>query len=349
MKKLVKGILVFALGLSLVGCKSDQEEKKTLRILNWGEYIDETVLDDFEEEYNCEIIYETFDSNESMYTKLNDSNVYDILVPSEYMIERLIKEELVQPIDMTKLTNLGNVDPSVLNNDFDPNQEYWVPYFTGNVGIVYDTTIVDEADLAQEWEILKNEKYAGDIYMYDSVRDSFMPPLKSLGYSMNTTNPSEVEAAYNWLVEQKNTMEPVYGGDEIIDAMIRGEKAMAVMYSGDAAYIMSENEDMEFYMPDNAGTNVWYDGMVLTSESTEVELATEFFNFMLRDDIALRNTNEIGYYSTNVSAATTAKENDYAGNSAYGMRIGDNDERFVYQDSETLELYNSYWEKIITQ
>ncbi len=349
MNKLVKGILVGAMSLSLVGCGSSSEETKTLKVFNWGEYIDESVIEDFEKEFNCDVIYETFDTNESMYTKILGGNQYDVLIPSEYMIERLVKEDLVQKVDMTKITNLSNVDQELLNKDFDPNQEYWVPYFTGNVGIVYDTTVVDEADLAQEWEILRNEKYAGDIYMYDSVRDSLVPALKSQGYSMNTTSEAEVEAAYNWLVEQKNTMDPVYGGDEVIDAMVRGEKAMALMYSGDAAYIISENEDMDFFMPETAGTNYWFDGMVLTKDSQNVELATEFMNYMLRDDVALKNTTEVGYYSSNVNASKEASEGDYAGNSAYGMRIGDNDEYFTYQDDATLEMYNTYWEKLITQ
>ncbi len=347
LKKFFRVFIASMMLIVLTGCGED--DKPVLRIFNWGEYLDESILDDFEEEFDCKIVYETYDSNETMYTKLKDTNTYDILLPSEYMIERLIIEDLIQPIDMDKVTNLKNVDQSILINDFDPNQEYWVPYFSGNVGIVYDTTVVDEADLEQEWEILRNEKYAGDIYMYDSVRDSFMPALKSLGYSMNTTVPSEVEEAYQWLVEQKETMEPVYGTDEIIDAMIRGEKAMALMYSGDAAYIMYENPNMEFFMPENDGTNTWFDGMVLTSESEEPELAVEFMNYMLRDDVSLKNTEAIGYYSTNINAATTAKEEMYVDNSAYGIRYEENDEHFRYQDSETLELYNSYWEKIISQ
>ncbi len=348
MKKLLKSALAGAMVLSLTACGSG-EDKPVLKVFNWGEYIDEATLTEFEEEFDCTVVYETFDTNESMYTKILGGNTYDIMIPSEYMIEKMIIEDLVQPVDMEKITNLENIDQELLNKDFDPNQEYWVPYFSGNVGIVYDTTAVNPADLEQEWEVLRNEKYAGDIYMYDSVRDSFMPALKSLGYSMNTTDANEVEEAYEWLVEQKETMDPVYGGDEIIDAMVRGEKAMAVMYSGDAAYIISENPDMDFYMPETAGTNYWFDGMVMSKDCENVELATEFMNFMLRDDIALANTNEVGYYSTNVNAATEAKEADYADNNAYGIRYGENDEYFAYQDEETLELYNTYWEKIISQ
>lgn len=347
MKKILKLTLATIMAISLFGCSG--ETKETLKVFNWGEYIDTSVIKQFEEEFNCKVIYETFDSNESMYVKLQGGNQYDVMFPSEYMIEKLIIEDLIQPINMDNIPNMAQIDEGLLNQSFDTENQYWVPYFCGNVGIIYDTTIVDEADFEDEWNILRNTKYSGDIYMYDSVRDSFVPALKSLGYSMNTTDEVEIAEAAKWLDDQRNEMDPVYVGDEVIDAMVRGEKAMAVMYSGDAAAVMAENEDMSFYMPSNQGTNYWFDGMVLSKDSQNVDLATSFMNFMISYDIALANTSEVGYYSTNVEAAKTAGNSDYNGIEAYTIRYGENDECFEYQTQDVIELYNLYWEKIITQ
>lgn len=347
MKKIFKLSLVLSLLFSVVGCSG--ESKEILKVFNWGEYIDTDVLKQFEDEFDCKIIYETFDSNESMYVKLQGGNQYDVMFPSEYMIEKLIVEDLIQTINLDSLPNMVEIDPSIMGQSFDPNNEYWVPYFCGNVGIIYDTTVVDVEDLADDWNILRNTKYAGNIYMYDSVRDSFVPALKSLGYSMNTEDETEIANAAQWLNDQRSEMKPVYVGDEVIDAMIRGEKALAVMYSGDATTIMSENEDMAFYMPESQGTNYWFDGMVLSKDCTNVELATAFMNFMIGYEVALANTVEVGYYSTNVEAANSAASDEFDGIEAYTIRYGENDECFAYQTQDIIELYNTYWEKIITQ
>ena len=290
MKKLVKIALASVLSLStLVGCgSSSQGASKTLKVFNWGEYVDRDVISGFENEFDCKVIYETFDSNETMYTKLLGGDKYDVMVPSEYMIERLIKEDLLQKIDWNVMTNKDSLDNSVLNQNFDKNNDYWVPYFYGNVGIVYDKTKVSESDLSAGWEVLRNTKYKGNIYMYDSERDSFMVALKALGYSMNTTNKDEIEKAYNWLIDQRKTMNPTYATDETIDAMKNSEKAMAVMYSGDAASVMAENQDMGFYMP-NEGTNIWFDGFVVSKDCQETQLAMEFINYMISDENALNN------------------------------------------------------------
>ena len=224
--------------------------EKTLKVYNWGEYIDKSVIGDFEDEYDCKVVYETFDSNEIMYTKYVSGNSYDIMVPSEYMIERLIKEDQLQAIDKSIVTNFDNINKGILGQSFDPNNDYWVPYFCGNVGILYDKTVVDKKDLEEGWNVLRNPKYKGQIYMYDSERDSFMVALKALGYSMNTTDEKEIDDAYNWLIDQRSEMNPVYVGDEVIDTMSSGVKAMAIMYSGDATTVMSENPNMEYYLPE---------------------------------------------------------------------------------------------------
>lgn len=350
-KRFINAVVICFICVTLIVLGISKDNNKTvLRVFNWGEYIDTSVLKTFENQYNCTVIYETFDSNETMYTKYTGGNVYDILVPSDYMIERLIVENKIQKIDWDYIDNIESVDESIMNQPFDSENEYWVPYFYGNVGILYNKTIVDEKDLEAGFNVLKNETYKGQIYMYDSVRDSFMVALKALGYSMNSNNDVEINAAYDWLVEQKNTMAPVYGGDDIIDNMKNNEKAMAVMYSGDAAAIMAENEDMEFYLPEE-GTNVWFDGFVITNECKEVELAHNFINFMLRDDISYLNTVEVGYLTTNSVAAQNAREDEFDGISAYDIRVNldELDEVYSYQDNQLKEKYAFLWTKIISQ
>lgn len=350
MKKNVwKKALALAAGMSVMaglvsGCGGSG--KPTLKVYSWGEYIDTSLIPQFEKEYDCKVVYETFDSNESMYTKLQSGEAYDVLVPSDYMIERLIKEDALQPIDWSLVPNASGLDEAVLGEEFDPDNTYSVPFFYGTVGILYDTTVVDEKDLEDGWNILKNEKYAGNIYMYDSERDSFMIALKALGYSMNTTNRDEIDEAYNWLVEQRDTMKPVYAGDDVIDNMISGNKAMAVVYSGDASYIMSENEDLDYFAPDE-GTNIWQDAMVITDDCTQVELAHAYINFMLEADHAYANTQAVGYTSPVVEARTRASEEDYAGISAYLPRTdGENDEVFRYQEQEIKEYFAELWTKV---
>ena len=343
--KVVKVVLAGCLLLSVGWSISTGVSKKTLRVYNWGEYIDKSVISEFEEKYDCRIIYETFDSNEIMYTKYMSGNSYDIMVPSEYMIERMIKEDLLQPIDKALVPNLKNINKGILGQSFDPGNNYWVPYFCGNVGILYDKTIVDEGDLKEGWNILRNPKYRGQIYMYDSERDSFMVALKALGYSMNTIVEKEISEAYQWLIDQRSEMDPVYVGDESIDTMISGVKAMAIMYSGDATTVMSENPNMGYYLP-KEGTNVWFDGFVISKECKQTKLANQFINFMVSDQNAYKNTVEVGYLTANVNAAKKAANDTYEGISAYEIRTAQKDEVFSYQSNEVKEMYNSRWTKV---
>ncbi len=323
--------------------------KKTLYVYNAGEYIDPDLLTQFEDEYDCTVIYDTFESNEMMYTKLSSGERYDVLVPSDYMIERLIREEYLQPIQWDRITNKDGLMSEVMDKSYDPGNVYSVPYFWGTVGILYDTTQVSSEDISQGWDVLMNPKYKGNLYMYDSERDSFMVALKALGYSMNTHNEEEIQKAYDWLIAQRDTMNPVYAGDDVIDNMISGNKALAIVYSGDASYIMSENENMDYYTP-GQGTNLWYDAMVITKDCQETELAHEFIDFMLRDDVALANTEYVGYTSVVASAYEAMQETTYAGIGAYVPDIhGANNEIFVYQDTEIKQLFAELWTKVKAQ
>ena len=348
-QRVIALLLVFALGFGLIKCGGGAAENHVLKVYNAGEYMDLDLLTQFEQEYNCTVVYETFESNEMMYTKLSGGESYDVLIPSDYMIERLIREDYLQPIDWDRLTNAEGLNPDVMNKEYDPGNVYSVPYFWGNVGILYDKTVVDPADLSEGWNLLMDTKYAGNLYMYDSERDSFMIALKALGYSMNTHDENEIQAAYEWLIQQRDTMKPVYAGDDVIDNMISGNKALAVVYSGDGAYIMSENEDLGFLMPEE-GTNLWYDAMVMTRDCENTELAYEFMDFMLRDDVAYRNTQYVGYSSPVVAAYEQAQEEDYEGIEAYVPRVGyEKDEIFRYQDTDIKKLFAELWTKVKAQ
>ena len=342
----VSWILIAAGAVLLISWGNVTRGSHVLKVYNAGEYIDPSLLDVFQEETGCSVVYETFESNEMMYTKLAAGESYDVLIPSDYMIERLIREDYLQYLDWDQIPNRDGLMEEVMDKSYDPGNRYSCPYFWGTVGILYDKRIVDEEDLSQGWDLLKNEKYKGNLYMYDSERDSFMVALKALGYSMNTTDDDEIEKAYQWLVDQRNTMEPIYAGDDVIDNMISGNKAMAVVYSGDACYIMNENENMEYLTPDQ-GTNIWYDGMVITRDCSEVELAHRFIDFMIRGDSALANTQEVGYTSPVQSAYDTMTEEEYADVSAYVPDIRNpRSEIFAYQDPKIRQKYAELWTKI---
>lgn len=337
------GLVAFLAGFSF---SMSGAGKKVLKVYNAGEYIDKTLITRFEKEYNCRVIYETFDSNESMYTKLQSGEKYDVLVPSDYMIERLLKEDYLQPINWDFITNKENVIPSLWENEYDPTADYTVPYFWGGVGIVYDTTVVEEEDLKDGWNILQNTKYKGNIYMYDSERDSFMIALKSLGYSMNTKSKKEYREAYEWLVKQRDNMDPVYVGDDVMDNMISGNKAMAVVYSGDGAYVMDENEDLDFFLPDE-GTNVWCDCMVITKDCTETELANQFINFMIDEEVSFINAEYVGYDSSVQSTYEAFRDEVYEGNHGCAPDLTNPlNETFRYQDTELKQYCAELWTKV---
>lgn len=356
----MKKILPIALGalLMLTGCASssapaeDPVEKygsDTLKLFTWGEYLGEDVISNFEKQYGVKVIVEYFDSNEMMYTKLSAGDKYDVIIPSDYMIQRLIKEDGLQKIDKSLVPNTELLTDGVKNLAFDPENDYSIPYFWGSVGIVYNkenvpTEVVEE----QGFDILKNTDYAGRIYMYDSERDSFMAALKSLGYSMNTENDAEIEEAYKWLVELNETMEPAYVTDEVIDNMMNGTKDIAVVYSGDAAVILEENPDMAFYMP-KEGTNIWCDSMCIPKNAESPLLAHEFINFMLSDESAYDNTMTVGYASTNDKVLHDVADNEYADNAAYLPRDGyEKDE--VFNDNEVIrQKLSQLWLKVKAQ
>ena len=323
---------------------------QTLYIYLPGEYMGEEIVPLFEEQTGCTVIVENFDSNEQAYIKVTNGESYDIIIPSDYMIQRLMEEGYLQKLDKSLITVWDELDEAVLSPAFDPDNEYSVSYFWGTVGIVYDKTKVSEEDLKEQgFGIFLNEKYKGDIYLYDSERDSFMMALKDLGYSMNTENEAELQEAYEWLVRCVTTMDPEIVTDEIIDNMAQGRKALGLCYSGDATYIMSENENMGFYMPEE-GTNRWYDSMVIPTTAESYELAHEFMNFINSYDMAYANSDWVGYTSPNLAVkedlSSEEEEGSYAGINAYIPRTDHPlDEVFVFNE-EVKKLMGNLWSKV---
>lgn len=343
----VAAVLVLAVVGGTVGARLSQQHKSAAAVEKYGsnvlklylpgEYLGENVISDFEKQYGVRVIVENFDSNEMMYTKLMAGDRYDVIIPSDYMIERLMNEDFLQPLDKSMIPNMENMSDAVLGMSYDPDNTYSIPYFWGSVGLVYNHENVDPAVIESEgWEVLRNTDYAGHIYIYDSERDSFMMAFKALGYSMNTEDPNEINNAYEWLLQMNNTMSPVYVTDEVIDGMMNGYKDIAVVYSGDAAVVLDENEDMSFYMP-SQGTNIWCDAMVIPANAENPKLAHEFINYMLTYEAAFDNTETVGYTSPNaeVFEEMTSSEDLYADNAAYLPRSGyDKDEMF--HDNQTL-------------
>ncbi len=350
-KTLVLAAILLGTVAALAGCGSKSEGKyagQTLHIYNWGEYTGENTIPDFEKRTGAHIVMDEFESNEQMYIKVANGDSYDILVPSDYMIERLLLEDRLQKLDKSKLTCFEGMDPGVVGLPYDPANDYCAPYFWGTVGIVYDKNKVDIKDLEEQgFGIFLNEKYKGDIYLYDSERDSFMMALKYLGYSMNTDNEDELNEAYEFLLQCVNTMQPEIVTDEIIDNMAQGRKALGLIYSGDATYVIAENEDMGYFIPET-GTNIWSDCMVIPKNAENVELAHEFINFISEYDPAYDKSLYVGYTSpiTKVNEDLAGEGGEFEGIDAFIPRSGNpNDEVFNYNE-DTRKVIAELWSKV---
>lgn len=354
----VAAVLVLAVVGGTVGASLSQQHKSAAAVEKYGsnvlklylpgEYLGENVISDFEKQYGVRVIVENFDSNEMMYTKLMAGDRYDVIIPSDYMIERLMNEDFLQPLDKSMIPNMENMSDAVLGMSYDPDNTYSIPYFWGSVGLVYNHENVDPAVIESEgWEVLRNTDYAGHIYIYDSERDSFMMAFKALGYSMNTEDPNEINDAYEWLLQMNNTMSPVYVTDEVIDGMMNGYKDIAVVYSGDAAVVLDENEDMSFYMP-SQGTNIWCDAMVIPANAENPKLAHEFINYMLTYEAAFDNTETVGYTSPNaeVFEEMTSSEDLYADNAAYLPRSGYEKDEMFHDNQVLMRELSKLWIKV---
>ncbi|MDK2866476.1 MAG: spermidine/putrescine transport system substrate-binding protein [Clostridiales bacterium] len=293
-KKWLIGVLLMVLVMSVSGCKKD--DQVVLNVYNWGDYIDESIFDTFEEETGIKVNYETYATNEEMYTKIkNGGSNYDIAIPSDYMIEKMIKEDMLEPLNMDSIPNFANIDDQFKDLAFDPQNKYSIPYFWGTVGIIYNTDLIEEE--IDSWDALWNPKYAGMFTMVDSQRDSIMVALKKLGYSMNTKSVAELEEAKALLIEQKPLV-LAYVGDNVKDMLISGEAAMAVVWSGEASTVIQEYDNFKYALP-KEGSNKWFDNIVIPKGSEHVAEAHQFIDFLCRGDIGFLNADYVGYATCN--------------------------------------------------
>ena len=292
-------LLFFAArSLDSVGTKGS---KDTLTIYNWGEYIDPDLIDAFEEETGIHVIYETFDSNEAMYTKVQQGgSSYDIAVPSEYMIETMIEDDMLIELDHSLLPNLKNIDPYFLDLPFDPGNKYSIPYFWGTVGIVYNPNMVPDDLTFDSWEDLWDERLQGKVFLVDGSREVMGMGLNSLGYSLNLKDNKALREATDKLVKLVPNVKAIIG-DEITPLMINNEATVALTWSGQAADMMWENEELDFAVP-KEGSNLWFDNMVIPKTSQNIEGAHAFINFMLDAENGAQNTDYVGYSTPNAAA-----------------------------------------------
>lgn len=301
MKKIIALFALFLLASSalLTGCSSKNEKK--VYVYNWGEYIDPEVLDLFEKETGIRVIYDEFEQNEEMYPKIEAGAVkYDVVCPSDYMIQKMIENDLLYEINYDNIPNIKYIDETYLKSaeEFDPGNKYSVPYCWGTLGILYNKAKVDEP--VDSWGVLFDEKYSGYILMIDSVRDAFAIALKYLGYDLNTTNVNEIEEAKELLKKQRPLVQ-AYVVDQVRDKMIGEEASIGVIYSGDAIYTKRLNPNLEYVVP-KEGSNIWIDGWVIPKNSNNKENAEAFINFMCDPEIALKNFEYITYSTPNKGA-----------------------------------------------
>ena len=318
-----------------------------LVVYNWGEYIDPEVLTIFEEETGINVVYEEFETNEILYPKVSSGAIaYDVVCPSDYMIQRMIENDLLTEINFDNIPNIKNIGKQYMeqSRQFDPENKYSVPYCWGTVGILYNKTMVDEP--VNSWSILWDPKYKDNILMQDSVRDTFGATLKYLGYSLNSTDLDELTEAKNLLIEQKPLVQ-AYVIDQVRDKMIGNEAALGVIYSGEAIYTQKENPNLEYVIP-KEGSNIWIDSWVIPKNAEHKENAEKFINFLCRPDIALMNFEYITYSTPN-EAARELIEDESIRNSEIAfpdLSKYDNLETFQYLGTEADQVYGDLWNKV---
>ena len=336
--------IVIVLTVSLFsGSKASDPNTKVLNLYNWGDYIDPSLIDKFEKETGIKVNYSTYDTNEIMYAKIKDgSSNYDLVIPSDYMIEKMIKENLVEKLDFNNIPNYKYIGKDFRNLSYDPKDQYSVPYMWGTIGIVYNTKIVKKP--VDSWNILWDKDYKDQIIMFNSVRDAMAIALKKLGYSMNSENPEQIKQAANALIEEKPLVQ-AYMVDEVKDAMVSGEAAVAPVWSGDASVITSQNPDIKYVIP-KEGSNKWFDALVIPKGSKHKKEAEMFINFLCDPENALQNVEYIGYQTPNTKTFEMLPEDmkeEYPTKEELSKC-----QVFTDLNKETLKLYNDEWIRIFS-
>lgn len=350
MKKWIALFLCTAAASLLTGCGDSKAATPNgeVFVYNWGEYIDQETLKLFEEETGIKVVYDEFNTNEDMYPKLETgASQYDVVCPSDYMIEKMIDNDMLAELNWDNLPNAkANIGAQYYEQStaFDEGNKYSVPYCWGTVGILYNKTMVDEP--VTSWSILWDEKYKDSILMQESVRDLFMVSLKLNGFSMNSVKEEELQTAKQSLIDQKHLVQ-AYVIDQVRDKMIGGEAALGVIYSGEAIYTQRENTDLEYVIPEE-GTNVWIDGWVIPKNAPNKENAEKFIDFMCRGDIALMNFEYITYSTPNTAAQALIEDEDIRNSEIAFPDLSKykNNETFTYLGEDADTVYNNLWKEI---
>ena len=354
MKKLFAMALVLSLTAGLLtGCVYSRDSlggdtsSNVVNVYNWGEYIDESVLKDFEAATGIKVNYQMYDSNETMYSKIAGGGAnYDVVIPSDYMVARLIEEDLLAPLNFDNIPNFADIDPALKNPAYDPENLYSVPYMWGLMGVIYNTKAVDEEDLGS-WDLLWNEKYAGDILMIDNSRDAIGIALKRLGYSYNTTDESQVRQAVDLLVEQWPIVQ-AYVMDDIFQKLEGANAYVGTYYYGDYLTMYENNPDLGFYIPEE-GTNIYVDAMCILKDAPNKENAEAFINYMCSTEAGLKNCEEI-WYSTPLLSVREELDPEVANDPlAYpDSSIMAQCESYAGLPQNILDLYDSEWIRLKT-
>ncbi len=346
---LIAIVVVAASFAGLAGCSNSN----VLYVYNWGEYLsvgEDDLIDVNEEFYEAtgiKVVYTTYPDNESMYAKVASGSAnYDIVIPSDYMISKMINEGLLAELNFDNIPNFQYIDEDFVNPEYDPENRYSVPYMWGTVGLFYNTTMVETEDIEElGWDILWSEKYAGKILMFNNPRDAFGIAQLKLGYSLNTTDETEIRACAQALLDQKPLVQ-AYVMDQIFSKMSSGEAAVAPYYAGDGVRMMEDNDDIAYYVPET-GTNKFVDAMCVLKSSQHKDWAEQYINFLCEKEIALANVEYVGY-STPLTTVFDALDEETKNNPQYypGSALLANSEVFVNLPDETNELMNQLWEDV---
>lgn len=349
-KKILSMLLCAALlGGVLCACGGQGAESKPkgeVNVYNWGEYIDEELLAQFEQETGIHVNYTNYEHNEAMYSKIKQGGVnYDVVIPSDYMISRMIQEDMLEEINFDNVPNFANIMEEYRNPDYDPTNAYSVPYAGGVVGIIYNSTVVTEP--VTSWEIMFSDQYAGEVLMIDNSRDAFGIALKYLGYSQNTTNADEIQAACDLIADaQARGVYKGYVMDQVFDKMESGEAAISAYYAGDYLTMVENNPDLKFAIPEE-GSNQFMDAMCILKGAANKENAEAFINFMCDVDVATQNAEYIWYTSPVKGVRENLELDEETDAVMYpDPAILEKCEFFIHLPQETLDLYSDLWVKL---
>ena len=345
-KKIISLLTIGVLSATMmVGCGKGTDSTTVLNVYNVGDYIDESLISKFEEETGIKVLYETYDTNETMYQKVKSGSTnYDLVFPSDYMVEKMINEGLVQKIDFENIPNMKYIDKSFLNPIYDETNEYSVPYMWGTFGILYNKKMVKEP--VDSWDILWDEKYKNRIFMFDTYRDTLGAALKKLGYSLNSENQKEIEEAKELLLEQRNLVDPVYGVDNGTTMIPAGESDINMIWSGEGLNLQAENPNLVYVVP-KEGANFWIDSLCIPSNAKNVSGAEKFINFVSDKESALRIADEIGYTTPNKEARLEQPEEVRNNPNAYMPKeIMDRCEIYTDLPKDVKKEYDNAWIQI---